>query len=125
MAGTATALAAPQPSQFEPRKDTLIFNVNGADYREADGTIVVRLVASNSTTRDAVIVTAQLVHTSLSAGGFSLGYKQTGRLPRFKELVGGGGKAQVFEVVSEVDLRDFYSDDLVAENLPEDSGRSG
>ena len=32
----------------------------------------------------------------------------------------GGGKAQVFEVTSEVDLADFYSDGLEPTNLPED-----
>lgn len=126
LAAAITALsAAQQPEQRElPPNGTLTVNINRADYREADSTVVLRLVATNSTTRDAVITAAQLVHISVVGGGFSLGYKKTGKVPLFKVLVVGGGRSQPFEVVSEVDLADFFSDGLEPTNLPEDQRKN-
>lgn len=105
----------------EPRKESLTINITSGDYREADGAIVLSVVASNSTTKDAVITGAKLVHPSLSPGGeLMLTYKNPGRSPRFKQFVVGAGKSEIFQVESEVDLADFYRDDLEARNLPED-----
>ena len=109
----------------ERPKETLVVNINGAGYREAEGTIAVKLVASNATSRDAVITMAQLVHISLDgSGSLNLNYKQTGKLLPFKAIIVGGGKAHVFEVISEVDLEDFYSDGLEATSLPEHARRN-
>ena len=114
------SLAAPLLLRARQAKDTLVVNVTRAEYRERDGTMVVGAAASNATTRDAVIEMAQLTHVLKSAdGNVELGYTQTGKLPRFAELVVAAGKARVFEIVSEVDLDDFYNDGLEAAFLPE------
>ena len=106
--------------QARQSKDTLVVNVTRAEYRERDGTIVLRAAASNATTRDAIIEMAQLVHVSRTADGdVELGYEQTGKLPSFTELVVEAGKARVFEIVSEVDLDDFYDDGLEPTFLPQ------
>lgn len=106
----------------DANRDTLKINIRGGDYRESDGTIVLKAVASNATSRDAVITAAHLVDVSIG-GPFNLPaftYKQTGKLPRFEPVIVGGGKAALLEVVSEVDLEDFYADDLEPTALPED-----
>jgi hypothetical protein len=117
------ALSRGTPNAQVPRvTETLKVNVTRGDYRESDGTIVLTTIASNSTNRDAVITAAHLVDVSIR-GPFdvpSFTYKQTGKLPRFQPVIVGGGKSAVIEVVSEVDLEGFYTDDLEPTFLPAD-----
>jgi hypothetical protein len=118
---TSVALSVATPSlEARQSKDTLVVNVTGAEYHEREGTIVLKAAASNATTRDAIIEMAQLAHVSRSADGdVQLGYVQTGKLPSFAQFVVEAGKARVFEIVSEVDLNDFYNDGLEPTFLPE------
>jgi hypothetical protein len=104
--------------QVVPPKETLVVNITSASYLDSDGALVLRAVASNSTTRDVVITAAMVVHVAMELNGnVSLGYKKTGKIPPFKDVIVGAGKSAILEITSEVDLEDFYKDNLEATHV--------
>ena len=110
-----------QPVPLDPTKPTLTLSVTRGDYHEAEGSMKLSIVATNSTPKDVVITGATLVHVSLRPDGNPVVLsKNPLGLPRFERVVIGGGKSEMFDVYSNVELAAFYRDGLAPTALPED-----